>query len=188
VPQDDARTLQLQRAQVLRRLIAACADGRLEPGELAARAEAAQQADRLPGLVYVIADIPGPGQAAVAGRHHRARRFILGFLTLAGWPPRPLRARVVAAAVLGEVVIDLRRTAVTSFETTITAVAVAGEVRILVPAGFRAEIAAPVTVLGRVAGATWRAWPGPLTPVIRIRRVAVLGTVLISRAPPGQGS
>ena len=183
--QHDPRVVQRYRAEVLHQIVAACADGRLDPGELAARSEAAQQATTLSGLSAVIADVPGRGQAAVAGYRHRTRRFILGFLGPAGWRPfRALAARVRAAAVLGEVMIDLRRTAVTSFVTEITAVAVAGEVRIVIPAGFRVDAGLTATVLGRTVAVIPPGRPGALTPVIRLRSVAVLGNVLTSQVPP----
>jgi Domain of unknown function (DUF1707) len=163
VPGHDPRAVQRYRAKVLDRIVAACADGSLDPSELAARSEAAQQATTPSALNAVIADIPGPGWASVAGHRRRARRLIIGLLSPAGWRPfRALAGRVRAAAVFGEVMIDLRRTAVTSFVTDITAVALAGEVRIVIPPGR----------------------PGALTPVIRLRSVAVLGNVLTSQVPP----
>jgi hypothetical protein len=181
----ESRSVQRYRAQVLDRILAACADGSLDPSELAARSEAAQQAATLPGLSAVIADIPGPGRASVAGPRHRARRLIIGLLSPAGWRPfRALAGRVRAAAVFGEVMIDLRRTAVTSFVTDITAVAVAGEVRIVIPAGFRVDAGFATAVFGRTSAVIPPARPGALTPVIRLRSVAVLGNVLTSQVPP----
>lgn len=181
---DDARVLEMYRGQVLARIVTACTDGRLEPSELAVRSEEAQEATTLRGLAQIIADIPGPGQAAVAGHRRGIRRLILGVLGLAGHLPfRALAARVVATAVLGELVIDLRRTAVTSFETEITVVALAGEVRVVVPAGYRVEPGPAVTVLGRTASATPPGRGDALTPVIRLRSLAVLGNVLTSQVP-----
>lgn len=184
-PRPDPRVVQRYRAQVLRRLVTACADGLLDAAELAARSEAAHQAASVPDLAAVLADVPGPGQAAVAGPRRRARRLILGILGPAGWRPfRALAARVHAAAVFGEVMIDLRRTAVTSFVTEITAVALAGEVRIVIPAGFRVDTGLAATVFGRTATVIPPGRPGALTPVVRLRSVAVLGNVLTSQVPP----
>jgi hypothetical protein len=180
------RPVQRYRPQVLDQLVAACADGRLDPGELAARTEAAQQATTLSGLSAVVADVPGQGHAVpLAGQRRGARRLILGFGVSAGWRPfRAVAARVRATAVLGEVMIDLRRTAVTSFVTEITAVALAGEVRIVIPAGFRVDAGLTATVLGRTVAVFPPGRPGALTPVIRLRSVAVLGNVLTSQVPP----
>lgn len=181
----DPPVIQRHRAQVLRRIVAACAGGHLDHAELADLSEAAQQAKTVSGLNAVVADVPGPGQAAVAGYRVRARRFILGFLGPAGWRPfRALAERVAAAAVFGEVMIDLRRTAVTSFVTDITAVALAGEVRIVVPAGYRVDTRLSAAVFGRAVADIPAGRPGPLTPVIRLTSVAVLGNVLTSQVPP----
>jgi hypothetical protein len=185
VPGHDPRAVQRYRAKVLDRIVAACADGSLDPSELAARSEAAQQATTPSALNAVIADIPGPGWASVAGHRRRARRLIIGLLSPAGWRPfRALAARVRAAAVFGEVMIDLRRTAVTSFVTDITAVALAGEVRIVIPAGFRVDTGFAAAVFGRTSAVIPPGRPGALTPVIRLRSVAVLGNVLTSQVPP----
>jgi hypothetical protein len=110
--------------------------------------------------------------------------MVISILGLAGrWPFRALAARVVAASVLGELVIDLRRTAVTSFETELTVVALAGEVHVVVPAGFRVEPGPAVTVFGRTAGAIPHSRGDALTPVIRLRSLAILGNVLTSEVP-----
>ncbi len=183
-PPHGDRGVQAYRAQVFSRLLTACADGRLEPAELAARSQAAQQATTLRELARLIADIPGPGQAAVEGPRRGIRRLIVSVLGLAGhWPFRALAAKVVAAAVLGEIVIDLRRTAVTSFETEITVLALAGEVHVVVPAGFRVEPGRAVTVFGRTASTTPPGKGDALTPVIRLRSLAVLGNVLTREVP-----
>jgi Domain of unknown function (DUF1707) len=73
------------------------ADGRLEPGELTARSEAAQQAATSAALAGIVADLPGPGQAAVAGPRCQARRLIVGFLELARWQRRCWHGRPSAS-------------------------------------------------------------------------------------------
>src|ERR1700728_1392658 len=74
VPEHDPRAVQRYRAKVLDRIVAACADGSLDPSELAARSEAAQQASTLPGLNAVIADIPGPARILTRIRRPDSRR------------------------------------------------------------------------------------------------------------------
>ena len=92
--------------------------------------------------------------------------------------PRPMTHDL-----LRNVITDLRHTPVTSFRTGITAVAVAGEVLIIVPPGMRA-IAGRVT---RSAGYTTLpdASPpaGPLVPVIEANCYALLGDVRVRRVP-----
>lgn len=61
-----------------------------------------------------------------------------GFLGIAHrWPAVRVRPRTNAVAVVSDVVIDLRQAVVTAWETTIDAVAVAAEIRIIVPPGMR---------------------------------------------------
>lgn len=179
-----ARRRRQLRDRVLRRLVAACADGYLAHDELATRSAAADRAGTLPELAGLVADLPGPGQAAVREHCRGIRKLIVSVLGIAGhWPFQALAARAVAAAVLGELVIDLRHTAVTSFETDLTVVAVAGEVHVVVPAGFRVEPGHAVTVFGRTAGTMPHSPGDALTPVIRLRCLAVLGNVLTRHAP-----
>jgi hypothetical protein len=68
--------------------------------------------------------------------------------------------------------------------TDITAVALAGEVRIVIPAGFRVDTGFAAAVFGRTSAVIPPVRPGALTPVIRLRSVAVLGNVLTSQVPP----
>ena len=52
----------------MRKILAACRDGRLTVGELAARTEAAQRAKSADTLTRVIADLPGPARATAGSR------------------------------------------------------------------------------------------------------------------------
>jgi DUF1707 SHOCT-like domain len=178
----------LQRERALRGLRTACEDGRLTAGEFAARADAVLQAATGQELGRVTEDLPGPAAGAVSGHRHPARRLLVGFLTqvrTGSWPFPALRRRVVAVAVLGEVVIDLCHTSVTSFETEITAVALAGEVRVIVPPGMRAEAAGGTVVLGYTVFRAGQPAPGALRPALRVTAFAVLGDV---RVEAGDGT
>src|SRR6202034_2572971 len=106
VPEHDPRAVQRYRAKVLDRIVAACADGSLDPSELSARSEAAQQATTPSALNAVIA------------------------------------------------------------------------------AGFRVDTGFAAAVFGRTSAVFPPGRPGALTPVIRLRSVAVLGNVLTSQVPP----
>ena len=65
--------------------------------------------------------------------------------------------------------------------------ALVGEVRIVLPAGFSVDAGASVTVLGRTTAAAPPVQAGGLTPVIRLRSVAILGNVLTCPPPGGSG-
>jgi hypothetical protein len=173
----------------MRQLTAACLDGRITPGELAARATAPQTADTAGGLRRITADLPALASGAVTGARSRARRLAPGFMAVSsGWPPhRALGPKVTAAAVLGEVIIDLRHTPVTSYRTEITAVAVAGEVLIIVPPGMPAVAGGVACVAGYATVPDDSPPAGPLVPVIEVSSYAFLGDVRVRRARAAGG-
>lgn len=140
-------------------------------------------ANTIAGVRRVTRDLPAPASGAVAGTRHRARRLVPDFLALSWiWPsPRALGPRVTAVAVLGGPVIDLRRTPVTSYRTEITAVAVAGEVLIVVPPGVRAVAGRGASVVGYATVPDDCPAAGPLVPVIEINSHAFLGDVRVRR-------
>lgn len=166
----------------MRQLSEACLDGRITPGELAVRAAAAQAAGTIAELRCFTGDLPASG--AVAGARHRVRRLVPGFMTSSGWPPRrALGDKVAVVAVLGEVIIDLRHTSVTSYRTEITAVAVAGEVLIVVPPRMRAIAGRAACAAGYITVPDAGPPAGPLVPVIEVNCYAFLGDVRVRRAP-----
>lgn len=172
----------------MRRLGAACLDGRITSGELAARAAEAQTASTITGLYRVTADLPAPAAGAVTGQWRRARRLMLASLTAnSGWPRyRALGHKVIAVAAAGEVVIDLRLIPVTSYRTEITAVAVLGEVLVIVPPCVRVIAGAGVCVAGYVTCPEASPVGGSLVPVVEVRSFAFLGDVRVRREPgPG---
>ena len=172
----------LQRHQTARKLRDACADGRLTLAELITRADAAHRAKTYQDLQALMADLPEPATPAVAGPRRGARRFLVGCLGVAGrWPIRALRPRVLAAAVAGEVVIDLCHTPVTAFETQLTAIAVLGEVRIVVPPGVRLERERMLAVLGYTITPD-DPGGGPLVPLLRLRTATLLGHVRVEQS------
>jgi hypothetical protein len=165
----------------MRQLGAACLDGRITPDELAARAAAARAAGTIADLRRITRDLPASG--AVSGAVVRVRRLVLGFMAVtSGWPPhRALGPKVTAVALLGEVVIDLRRTPVASHWTEITAVAVTGEVLIIVPPGIRAIVGGVACVVGYATVPAASPPAGPLVPVIEVSSYAFLGDVRVRR-------
>lgn len=181
-----------QRADALRRLRVACGQGRLTLEEMAERTEAAQRACDPDDLRAVISDIPEPPGALPDRPRRRAGRVIGAFLHLTNrWPSVRLRPRTLAVAVVSEVVIDLREATVSSWETVIDAVALAAEVRILVPYGIRVRVDGSAAIVGRVdvrapGTRTGTVPPERFTPALRVRAAAVFGTVRVEFRDRGQ--
>ena len=178
------RGVNLQRGQALRKLVEACADGRLTPAELNWRAEVARRAVSYEELSGVMADLPGPGDGAVAGSRRGARRWLIGFLRICASSHFPaLRPEGLAVAVLGEVAIDLARTPLTAFSTQIVAIAAAGgEVRIIVPPSVRVEVVRTRAVR---AAADRSGKADPMVPVVRVTALSLLGSVRIQDSRQG---
>lgn len=179
-------------ADVLRRLRVACGQGRLTLEELLTRTEAAQRAARDDDLRQVVADLPAPGIALPDRPRRQAGRVIGGFLALSNrWPSVRLRPRTLAVAVLSEVVIDLREATVSAWETVIDAVALAAEVRIIVPPGVRVQADGTATIIGRVTiptpvSGTVSTLSERFAPRLRVRATAVLGGVRVEFRDRGQ--
>lgn len=181
-----------QRADALRRLRVACGQGRLTLDEMVRRTETVQRASGLADLRAAISDLPEPPGAFPDRPRRRAGRVIGGFLALTDrWPPVRLRPRTLAVAVVSEVVIDLRQATVSAWETVIDAVALAAEVRIIVPPGIRVQVDGSAAVIGRVDVSTPGAGTGAVpperfTPALRVRAVAVFGAVRVEFRDRGQ--
>lgn len=102
-----------------------------------------------------------------------------------------LRPRTLAVAVLSEVVIDLREATVSAWETVIDAVALAAEVRIIVPPGVRVQADGTATIIGRVTiptpvSGTDSTLSERFAPRLRVRATAVLGGVRVEFRDRGQ--
>lgn len=189
---DDAAADEWQRADALRRLRVACGQGHLTLEEMVQRTETVQCACDLDNLRAAISDLPEPPGALPDRPRRRAGRVIGGFLALTNhWPSVRLRPRTLAVAVVSEVVIDLREATVSSWETVIDAVALAAEVRILVPHGIRVRVDGSAAIVGRIdvcapGTRTGTVPPERFTPALRVRAAAVFGTVRVEFRDSGQ--
>lgn len=181
-----------QRADALRRLRVACGQGRLTLDEMVRRTETVQRASDLDELRAAISDLPEPPGALPDRPRRRAGQVISGFLALTNrWPSVRLRPRTLAVAVVSEVVIDLREATVSAWETVIDAVALAAEVRIIVPHGIRVRVDGSAAIIGRVdvcapGARTGTLPPERFTPALRVRAVAVFATVRVEFRDRGQ--
>jgi hypothetical protein len=174
----DLRASDADRDAVIDLLSAAAADGRLTLEEHGERLDRAHAARTLGELAELTADLAAPtaqpirldGRRAVAGVMSRERRD-------GRWV---VPASFPVAAVLGEVVLDLRDALLQSERTIVYATVIAGHLEVIVPEGV-AVIVSGRSVLGRqrIRGArgTGTAGGPHAGPVIEIRAVSVGGTI-----------
>ncbi|GHC95759.1 hypothetical protein GCM10010313_01200 [Streptomyces violarus] len=187
-----------EREALVERLRVATGEGRLTLEELADRCEAAYLARTREQLAVLGQDLPATGETSTgtdattgagggvsAGTATGKRKFaaMVGDVTC-----RTLAAHgsdtLDAYAVLGDLILDLcGMTAPSSGELTVTAWAVFGDVRLIVPEGVQVELACG-SVLGDVRDLT-RAHTAPQgrAPRIRVAGAAICGDITL--AHPG---
>jgi hypothetical protein len=184
----DLRVSDADRERYIAVLRTQCAAGRLSLDEFSDRAERVYGAPRQVDLDAVVADLPVPWHSAV--RAHttvatvrdkiRGRRW---HVALFGETARKGRYRLTgdtaAVAIFGECTLDLTRAEVTDAETRIDAVAVFGEVTVIVPPGIDVTLEG-VAVFGekRLHG---DADPVPGAPTLTVRALATFGAVRVLR-------
>jgi hypothetical protein len=92
-----------------------------------------------------------------------------------------------AFAMMGSVVIDLRQAQLSAHETLINASSIMGEVKVIVPADMHVLVDG-TPIMGEFGQAKDKvpAQVGPGSPVVRIRGMALMGSVTVQRQPaPG---
>jgi hypothetical protein len=160
---------------------AAVGDGRLTPGEHSERVEAALSARTLGDLERLTADLASPAEQPV---RLDGGRSVTGFFGTEVRDGRWVVPQVLTcAAVFGEVVVDFREALLQDRHVILYAHAIAGRVRLLVPAGVEVVMGG-TALLGRCRGATAGSLPSsPDVPVIEVRAFAAAGEV-VARTPP----
>ncbi|MET9515847.1 DUF1707 domain-containing protein [Streptomyces sp. NPDC002994] len=185
-----------EREALVERLRVATGEGQLTLEELADRCEAAYLARTREQLAVLGRDLPAAGETSAgtdaaagagggAGTATGKRKFVamVGDATCRG-PAAHGSDTLVAYAVLGDLTLDLcGMTAPSSGELTVTARAVFGDVRLIVPEGVQVELACG-SVLGDVRDLT-RAHTAPQgrAPRIRVAGAAIFGDITL--AHPG---
>ncbi|MEU9884219.1 DUF1707 domain-containing protein [Sphaerisporangium sp. NPDC051011] len=194
------RASDAEREAVVEHLRQASVEGRLTLAELTERTEAAYLAVTQAELAQVTADIPGspaapgpapapypPYAAPAAPRSGRARRWYAAIMSETKRKGKwRVEDEIGAAAVMGEVTIDLREAEVRTNRIDIVATAVMGSVKIIVPDGVDVELEG-VAIMGEKKVHVIEAPPGQNVPVVRVRAYVVMGEVKIigdSRAKP----
>jgi hypothetical protein len=94
-------------------------------------------------------------------------------------------ARHTAFALMGSVLLDLRGATFAERDVTITANAVMAEVKVIVDAGTNVVVSG-VPIMGEFHQAKDKVDPAlsPDSPVVRVKGVALMGSVSVQRLPP----
>lgn len=182
-------------AEVLRE---AAGEGRLDLDELDERLEMTFGAKTYADLVPITADLhavqPGPpvtpaaspvpraaGGVPVVG--HTSSIAIMGDCKRRGvWQVPTNHA---AFALMGSITLDLRQAVLSGPETTINASAIMGDVKVLVPAHVHVVVDG-TPIMGDYGQGRDKVAPelGPGSPTVRVRGLALMGSVQVVRLPP----
>jgi Domain of unknown function (DUF1707)/Cell wall-active antibiotics response 4TMS YvqF len=176
----------------------AAGDGRLDLDELEERLELTWQAKTYGELVPITLDLQATGPvtppAAAPARRtpsgvpavgHHSSVAIMGECKRQGVWSVPEHHS--AFALMGSVVIDLREAQLSAHHTHINASSIMGEVKIIVPAGMHVVVDG-TPIMGEFGQAKDKvaAQVGPDSPTVRVRGMAMMGSVTVQRQPaPG---
>ncbi|GGP83586.1 hypothetical protein GCM10010140_10610 [Streptosporangium pseudovulgare] len=190
------RVSDAEREAAVELLRVASVEGRLTLGELTERTEAAYTAVTHADLAALTSDLPpaqGPGPAhahapaPVRPEGGRARRWLVAVMSESKRRGKwRIDRELGAAAVMGEVTIDLRQAEVRTDVVDIFATAVMGSVKIIVPDGVDVEIDGFV-FMGEKKVQVIEAPEGMRAPLVRVRAYALMGEIKVvgdSRARP----
>ena len=173
-----------ERDQLVDRLSAACADGRLDLADFSDRLEAALSARTMADIMSLEADLGQPAPALLAAWAHGGTSWFVGIMSSAVRQGRwVLQPKSHALAVMGECVLDLRGAEVLASYSHITAVAVMGAVRVIVPEGIDVDVDG-LAIMGAKTLRIGSSPPLPGSPSIRVTAVAVMGEVSVVTKPP----
>ncbi|RFS82917.1 DUF1707 and DUF2154 domain-containing protein [Actinomadura spongiicola] len=173
------RASDAEREAVVERLRIASVEGRLTFEELTERTEAAYAAVTRGDLDAITADLPGMGAPGAEPAPIQVKRRFSAFMgdckeRIVGRIDGPLEA----VSVMGDVELDLRGAQVPSGEVIVTATAVMGDVKIIVPDGVRVEVTGH-NFLGDRRISVREPHPGARVPVVRVSATVVMGDVKI---------
>jgi hypothetical protein len=174
----------------------AAGDGRLDFDELEERLERTWQAKTYGELVPITLDLQATGPvtppAPVSARRptpplpaigHNSSTAIMSECKRQGVWSVPEHHS--AFALMGSVLVDLRQAQLSAHETHINASAIMGEVKVIVPAHMHVVVdGTPIMGEYHQAKDKTPAELRPDSPVVRLRGMALMGSVTVQRQPP----
>ncbi|XRQ13585.1 DUF1707 SHOCT-like domain-containing protein [Actinomadura welshii] len=173
------RASDAEREAVVERLRIASVEGRLTLEELTERSEAAYAAVTRGDLDRITDDLPGMG---APGANRAPRQDQRKFSAVMGDCKERIVGRIdgplEALSVMGDVELDLRGAQVPTGEIVISATAVMGDVKIIVPDGVCVRLSGHA-FLGDRKVSVREPRPGAPVPVVRVTANAVMGDVKI---------
>jgi hypothetical protein len=191
------RVSDAERHVVAELLRTAAGEGRLDLDELDQRLEATYAAKTYADLVPITADLPKEGTVqpvaaaahvpAVRGPAYKSSFAMMSETRRSGvWEAGPTHA---AVAIMGSVVLDFREAQLTAPEVVVTANALMGSVEVLVNSRTQVVVDG-LGIMGDFSESRSKvdSEVGPGSPVVRVRGVALMGSVNVKRkAMPGEG-
>ncbi len=189
------------RERVIEVLKSSCGEGRLTLDEFSERVEATYQAVSLSDLPPILADLPHPFGADLAGvldgevahapitaaprvpDSTSRRKSTRWTVSIMGGSRRKgrwrLREKTSAVAIMGGCVLDIRNAEVEGSEVVINAIAVMGGIDIIVPEGIEVELGGVAIMGGKDDRRLKSVPPLPGSPMIRVRAFAFWGGVSV---------
>ena len=196
VPGDPSRMRisDADRHRVAELLRDAAGEGRIDLDELDERLELTWGAKTYADLVPITADLhaaphtppvgpPVPRAGGVPAVGHASSVAIMGECKRRGVWQVP--AHHAAFSLMGSITLDLRQAVLSARETIINASAIMGDVKILIPAHMHAVVDG-TPIMGDYGQGKDKvaADLGPDSPTIRVRGLALMGSVQVVRLPP----
>jgi len=176
------RASDAEREAAVERLKTASVEGRLTLGELAERTEAAYSAITRAELDVILSDLPDTGDRSLSVPDGGAKRSRRWFVALLGDTKRRGKWRVdreiAIAAVMGDVVLDLREAEVRGDGVDITATALMGNVKIIVPDGVNVDLDG-LAIMGEKRLEVEAAEHGTSLPYVRVKAYALMGDIKV---------
>jgi hypothetical protein len=175
--QPTVRISEVERESALATLREACVDGRLTLEEFSERVETALTARTAAELAPATAGLGTARSLPTTAREPEDR--VMAFLGDSKRKGRwRLKPRTTAIAVAGDCELDLRHAEVTSAEVEIVAYALMGDVKVIVPTGFRVELTG-MALMGDKEAKLKKSRPLPGAPLIRVHAYALMGDIKV---------